>query len=600
MVVMRAGLLMALLGGTALAEPRLDLVPDLPAANSVGMTDSLLCVQGRAVVRCSVGQVLASKADLAALLRKADLTALQAEIARAQAAEGAKADAAAVAGKASQVALDAEAARAQAAEAGKADATTLNGLATFVNAVNAAMIVKADGAATTAALAGKVDAAGGTLTGGVLSGGTSVNAPLVWLNPSAAQNTTYQSGGITNGVIIAAGGNRISYCPVLSCITAPSADHQRAGSLFWSTTSDDGHSEEQTVAIETIVATGYAKPWAPNTAFAVGDNVRNFGANAVYRATVAGTSAGSGSGPSGTGSAIADGTVTWTWINASAIDAKVGLYNEEAVVAGGGNSWVQANNVELRPGMTPSFNINTELDFTNNAADCALGVANCNSLEMNLAGTHTSTTGIHLGSTNGGATYAALWGIRLNGSRLASLADIEVDSGAPVGLGFNASGLGGSHATATIVDASTGLNSILISGLHSGADINVTSGSPAAYTNSGVHVLGTFFDNSNSPLVVNTSGNHAAEVWNDASTSPAALNLGGTYSLAAISTQAATTPSALVAKEGQNICFNGGDACLRHAAGKLTYSVGGVVLFSVADSTGNAVFRGTVTGSGAP
>lgn len=53
--------------------------------------------------------------------------------------------------------------------------------------------------------------------------------------------------------------------------------------------------------------------WAPTTAYAVGDYVRN-GTNPddrVYRCVTAGTSDGSG-GPSGTGASITDGTVVWT------------------------------------------------------------------------------------------------------------------------------------------------------------------------------------------------------------------------------------------------------------------------------------------------
>ena len=435
-----------------------------------------------------------------------------------------------------------------------------------------------------------------------MAGTAPITAMAVRTNLTPVLDTTYSTGGLNNGVIIRAGGNQVSYCPTLSCYTGNpgSFDHQRAGSVFWSTTSDDGHSEEQTVAVETIVATGLSKRYANSTNYSVGDNVET--GTDVYRVTTAGTSAASGSGPTGYGSGISNGSMVVTWINSSAINAKVGWYNEELVMPGGGKSWVQANNVSLQFGMTPTFNINTELDFTNNSGkDCALGTANCNSLEMNINGTNKSTTGIHLGSNNSGSTYAAIWGIRLNGAKLASDADFEDDASAAVGIGFNVSGLGGTHSIAAIQDSSVGgLNSIVISGTKSSADINILTSSPAAYTNSGNHALGTIFDNSNSPIVIAVSGNHAAETINDISNTPAALNLGGHYSVAAINTQTATTGYSMLTKDGQSICFNGTDACFVHLSGKLYYQQSGQNLMSVADGTGNAVFKGTVTQSGTP
>ena len=58
-----------------------------------------------------------------------------------------------------------------------------------------------------------------------------------------------------------------------------------------------------------------AAAWTILTAYAVGATVQN-GGN-VYRATIAGTSAGAG-GPTGTGSAIVDGTVTWAFVGIAA------------------------------------------------------------------------------------------------------------------------------------------------------------------------------------------------------------------------------------------------------------------------------------------
>lgn len=58
-----------------------------------------------------------------------------------------------------------------------------------------------------------------------------------------------------------------------------------------------------------------AAAWTILTVYAVGATVQN-GGN-VYRATIAGTSAGAG-GPTGTGTAIVDGTVTWAFVGLAA------------------------------------------------------------------------------------------------------------------------------------------------------------------------------------------------------------------------------------------------------------------------------------------
>src|SRR4051812_14806184 len=62
--------------------------------------------------------------------------------------------------------------------------------------------------------------------------------------------------------IIASPGNSVSFCPLLSCVIHPNSDHQRTSFLVAAETQDDGHSEEQTLAVLTKIATGYAKDWA--------------------------------------------------------------------------------------------------------------------------------------------------------------------------------------------------------------------------------------------------------------------------------------------------------------------------------------------------
>lgn len=443
-----------------------------------------------------------------------------------------------------------------------------------------------------AAVNASIGALGGTITGF-----------LSWINPNAGpQDMRYASGGLTNGVIISAGGNRVSYCPPMSCVTTPSTDHQRAGSLFWSTTSDDGHSQEQTVAIQTIIGTGYSRPWLPSTTYAVGDNVQFSGANTVYRAIQSGTSAAAGPGPTGNAANIVDGTVHWAWINNQVINAKAGLYNETVVMPGGGASWSQANNMHMQPGVIPTFNINTELDFTNDTAECTIGPSNCNNLELSIGGTHRSTTGLHLATQNTGPVYGAHWGIRLNTDFLASDADIEIDSSAAVGLGFNASGFGGSHTTASIQDNAPGPISYLVTATHTSSDFAVWGASPAAFANTGIHSLGTFFDQSASPQIINTGGTHVLQTWGDTSTTPAAINLSGTYGLAAITTVAATTPIALHASAGQKVCFNGIFNCVSYSAasGKFLFTNDVNVIKASLDNSGNMILSGTLTQNGTP
>ena len=302
-------------------------------------------------------------------------------------------------------------------------------------------------------------------------------------------NLTYSATSPSNVHIVSGNGNTVSYCPVLSCPTSPSADHQRTSNLTWATTSLDGIAEEQTVAVETIIQTGYAIPWTTSHAFTAGNNTATNGG--VYRQTAPTcTSAASGSGPSGTGAAIADGTCSWMWINASAIDSKVGIYNEVELVPGAGASWGQATNYQMQPGVIPTFNINTELDFTNNAANCNIGVANCNNLEVAMGGNFQSTQAVHVVSANAGPVYGSIWGIRLDGAYLASNADMEDDASGNVGIGFNTTGFAPSrHATATIQDSSTSPVSYLVAAgvTHSTAAIEDQSTTPV-----GVYLQGVY------------------------------------------------------------------------------------------------------------
>ena len=290
--------------------------------------------------------------------------------------------------------------------------------------------------------------------------------------PSMAVDTTFASSGPSEGVFVGRNGDNFSYCPQFSCLTFPTPDHQRANVLIAATTRDDGHSEEQTIGVETYVRTGFNSQWIPIHSYIKGQNVSNKGQ--IYRALSSGKS-GNGSGPDGNAYSIDDGSVKWRWINAASIDGKVGIYNELGTYEGGGASWGQANNVQLQAGAKPTFNINTELDFSNNAANCEIGVASCHDLYISANGPFQSTSAVSIltGVADSAAHTATIWGLRLSGSKLASDDDIEDDSSAAIGLGFGTTSIVPTHhQTATIADKSISNVGMLLKGKYSVAQID--------------------------------------------------------------------------------------------------------------------------------
>lgn len=354
------------------------------------------------------------------------------------------------------------------------------------------------------------------------------------------------SPGTTN-VIMAVPGNGVSFCPQLSCVTTPTQDHQRASLLVAATTQDDGHSEEQTLAILTRIQTGQYKNWRPSIRFEVGDNVSfQDSRNSVFRVTQAGISAGSGPGPTGKGSRISDGSVVWTWINDAAINGKVGIYNETAVMPGGGNSWSQANNFHLRPGAKPSFNINTEFDFRNDSGtDCIPNVANCNNLYITTAGSNKSTASVAIQSPNT-ANHAGIWGLRLQGQKLASDQDIAVDSSAAIGIGIGVTSFEpANHTHAAIQDNSTTPSTLVATGTKTKATINDVATSPTSLSVTGNKAIADIYLAATGLTAIQISGTRTSAGITDASDSPISYNITGKHTLASIR-EASTTPTGIL------------------------------------------------------
>ena len=299
-----------------------------------------------------------------------------------------------------------------------------------------------------------------------------VSIAAVLIEPAIALDTTFATKGPYEGVFLGFNGNNFSYCPQFACLTSPTQDHQRASVIIAATTKDDGHSEEQTLGVETYVRTGLTSHWIPAHNYLKGQNITIAGQ--VYRAISAGKS-GYNTAPRGTGYSIEDGTVKWQWINAASINGKVGIYNELGTYEGGGASWGQANNVQLQAGAKPTFNINTEFDFSNNAANCEIGVASCHDLYISANGPFQSTSAVSIltGVIDSSPHAATIWGLRLSGSKLASDDDIEDDSSAAIGLGFGTTNIViPYHKVATIADRSVSSVGILLKGKYGTAQID--------------------------------------------------------------------------------------------------------------------------------
>lgn len=338
--------------------------------------------------------------------------------------------------------------------------------------------------------------------------------------------------------IVGGAGNAVSFCPALSCISGNGfTDHQRTSFLISAVTGDGAHSEEQTLAVTTTVNKGELVQYRPNTAYSVGQEISPVPGNAAYKVIQAGTTGPNSqpptSRPATEGQTFQDGSVIWQWINDGAIVAKIGIYNEVKNAPGGGASWAQANNFELDPGHHPSFNLNTEFDFTNNSGtNCEFGL-NCINLYVAMGGNNTSSAGINILSNNTG-NYASIWGLRLNGDKLAREAAIAIDANSKYGIAANQFGLGGSSFVESFVyDNSASLRGIEIVGAKGfGAFVDGSNGSGASFLAGGTKTNAVYQDFANAPKGFLITGTKTVATYEDSSTSPAAFSVSGSKSFA--------------------------------------------------------------------
>lgn len=368
----------------------------------------------------------------------------------------------------------------------------------------------------------------GTFLGNVSAAGSLSASTALKMGPAlpTAPVDLTIAGVYNPNVVMAAHGNRISFCPLASCIRGPGGDatvpaffdHQRASLLVSGTTQLDGVAQENQLAVTTTIGTGYARPYAPSTVYAVGDNV-NVG-NATYRAVQAGTtgtnSAPPGSRPASAPFTVTDGGVRWLWINDALINAKVGSYFETEVVDGAGAAWGAAFNYHLKTAPRPgNFFPGVEFDYANDSGvDCVLGGPDCTSIRVGIGGNAFITHGIQITGDgyvrNGVQGKSMVWGLRINGEQSVKQSALEVDTTSEVALGIGHSGIGTSaHSVAAIRDVSTSPRSLLIEAGKNVAAIEDVSTGPTFASIGGTKSLAGIFEHSTTPTGILLQGTYS-------------------------------------------------------------------------------------------
>lgn len=433
---------------------------------------------------------------------------------------------------------------------------------------------------------------GGEPTGGTFNINGSTGAAMVMAQTvSGVSAQDLSLAGVNPGNIIKIiPGNAVTFCPILSCISTPSNDHQRTSALFAGVTQVDGEAEEQTVAIHTVINTGYSSPIARSTAYALGAN--GTVDNAVYRVIQAGTTASTG-GPPGTRPAsvpfnYTDGSVIWTWINDAAIDAKNGIYNEVSVNPGAGSSWAQANNIRLNSGYSGSFAVNTEFDLTNNAGtDSTIGGSNRYNLYIENLGTNKSTSAVEIGSANT-SSVSSIWGIHISGTQLSSNSVIGIDASSLNGIGIGTGAGGAVNPTFT--------DSVIKDG---GATANYGIFLGGSYANQAIYAGGITSN-------ANGTGTNQGQIIISPNTGTSRLQLGyvfnsGVTEYGRIQTSNSSGATPLEINQGGGVVLFGPDSIQLTgttvaALGTCSASLAGIVKFAI--DTNAPAYGATITTGG--
>ena len=238
------------------------------------------------------------------------------------------------------------------------------------------------------------------------------------------------------------------------------------------------------------------------------------------------------------------------------------------------------------PGAIPLANgtVGYELDYTNWDQIGGVGFGPFTvGMYLHNQSTYTSLAALYMDAApqgrGGGLPNLPAWanGIMFNSATLVQ--DNTIIDGTDSTFSYQ---INGTHSVG-FYDNSTSKYGLQVNGAHTAADIWLTDMAPE-----GLHVAGT---------------HSVSDIFDEASGSPIGLNIAGTHTSAAISTAGDVTPIALSVKAGQTICLDGSNACVSYSttAHKWYFTdENGVVVFSVAATTGNAIFKGTVTQSGTP
>jgi hypothetical protein len=116
-------------------------------------------------------------------------------------------------------------------------------------------------------------------------------------------------------------------------------------------------------------------------------------------------------------------------------NAKVCVFNSSVTGSSAGNeTWAQANDLVIGAGDTGTFKVNTAIDITNNATNCAVGVKNCYGLYMSGLVANPVTAFLAMGLPVGTVLPAAHYGLLINHQYIADTADIEESGGAPTAI----------------------------------------------------------------------------------------------------------------------------------------------------------------------